>query len=196
MPSIDAFEPADRHGSADPTAVRRRRGPGRGGRLGPRAYRVLRAAHIVVSGGWLGVGIGKLVLELGAVTAGSARRAEALFMAATAISKVFPPMIMATLLTGVVLCLGTRWGLLRYYWVVTKLGLTLAVVVTALSLLDGLAWQALPIHPVGADAVAGGPVGLLTSLSGVYTATLLVATVVSVYKPWGRISWRRRSRSL
>ncbi|MBO0850842.1 MAG: hypothetical protein J2P20_15375, partial [Pseudonocardia sp.] len=157
-------------------------------------YRAVRTAHIVVSGGWLGVGLGKLVLEIAALTTGSAQRAGALFAAATAIGCAFPPMIVATLLSGVALAVGTRWGLLRYYWVVTKLGLSLAVVVTAMALVDGWADQAWPFHRDRADAVpecAAGPLGMLTSLSGVYMVMLLVATVVSVYKPWGRIDWRR-----
>jgi hypothetical protein len=188
VPSTDASDPADRRG-----AGRRRVGlrSGPGARLGPRAYRALRTAHIVTSGGWLGVGIGKLVLEVSALTAGSAQRAEALFTAATAIEWLFPPMIVATLLTGVLLAVGTRWGLLRYYWVLTKLGLTLAVVVTAMALVDGLASRAMPVHPDGTDPVPS-PMKLLTSMSAVYAALLLVAMVVSVYKPWGRIAWRRR----
>lgn len=182
MPPTDAPDPADRRGTG-----RRRAGPrsGPGTRLGPRAYRALRTAHIVVSGGWLGVGIGKLVLEIGALTTGSTQRAEALYTAATTIGWVFPPMIVATLLTGVLLAVGTRWGLLRYYWVLTKLGLTLTVVVTAMALVDGLTSRAVP-------GVAVSPMKLVTSMSAVYAALLLVAMVVSVYKPWGRIAWRRR----
>lgn len=176
---------------ADKPAARRR--SWRVGRLRPAAYRAVRTAHIVVSGGWLGVGLGKLVLEVAALTAGSAQRAAALFAAATEIGCAFPPMILGTLLTGVTLAVGTRWGLLRYYWVITKLALTLAVVATAMALVDGWADQALAIHPDGVDPPPGfglGPLELLAVLSGVYMAMLLAATVVSVYKPWGRIAWR------
>lgn len=215
MPPTDASEPDAPRGATEPTrpAPRRtaarpgkpaepgaRRGPGRRawrvGRLRPAAYRAVRTAHIVVSGGWLGVGIGKLVLEILALTTGSAERASALFAAATEIGCAFPPMIVATLLTGVALAVGTRWGLLRYYWVITKLGLSLAVVVTAMALVDGWADQVWPFDRDRAGPLPGcaaGPLGLLTSLGGVYMAMLLVATVVSVYKPWGRVDWRRPS---
>jgi len=37
-----------------------------------------------------------------------------------------------TLMTGVVLGLGTKWGVFNYTWVVTKLVLTVAVPATAI----------------------------------------------------------------
>jgi hypothetical protein len=37
------------------------------------------------------------------------------------------PINLAVLITGLVLSLGTQWGLLRYYWVLTKFLLTLGL---------------------------------------------------------------------
>ncbi|WP_028926036.1 hypothetical protein [Pseudonocardia acaciae] len=192
MTPTDAFEPADRRRAGDVT-VHRSQGRRRVW-LRPPVYRALRSAHIATSVAWLGIVLGKLVLELGVLTAASGRRAESLFTAATAITRAFPPLVFATLVTGVLLGLGTRWGLLRYYWVVTKLALSLAVVVTAVTLVEGLARSAMPSSTDELDpgaTVLTAPAELLAWLTGAYVAMLLVATVVSVYKPWGRVRWRQ-----
>ena len=46
---------------------------------------------------------------------------------------VIVPLALAALVTGVVSALGTTWGLLRHYWVVTKL--VVVVIATVVLLL-------------------------------------------------------------
>ena len=45
---------------------------------------------------------------------------------------VLVPLAHASLLSGIVLSLGTTWGLFRYYWVVLKLGITVFATVILL----------------------------------------------------------------
>jgi hypothetical protein len=79
----------------------------------------------------------------------------------------FLPGTLLVLLTGVVLGMGTKWGLTRFYWVLTKLAIALVLLAVA-NLADP-------------DTGVFGLLTILTSL----------ATVLSILKPWGRVTWRR-----
>ena len=98
------------------------------------------------------------------------------------------------LATGLVLGWGTRWGLIRSWWVAVKLVLNVALCVLILVLLR----PAMPaIQAYGAELAAGVDAGFDTSsliMPPIVSLTLLsLATVLSVYKPWGRSPAARRS---
>ncbi len=85
------------------------------------------------------------------------------------------PLALAGLLTGLLLALGTRWGLLRHAWVTLKLGLLLLV----------LAIGVLGVRPALAGLVGGdlGARTTVTVLNSIQLAALFLATVLSVTKP-------------
>jgi hypothetical protein len=159
-------------------------------RLPPRAYKLWSTVHLVVAAGWLGVTAAKLLLGLAAVLTGAPPRAQSLYLAMDAIDIAFPPLAIGTLVSGVVLSLGTKWGLLRHYWVATKLVLAVAVIVTAVQLEDRYVRSAVPSLEWRADGtfVDAEPwsAGLLLALPAVHLLMLVAATALSVYKPWGR----------
>ena len=131
--------------------------------------------HVVCSVGWLGVLVASLALCVAALGTDDPRRETALYTAVASLSDTFfLPGTLLVLLTGVVLGIGTKWGLARFYWVLTKLVIALVLLVIA--------------NFVFADRETAGAFGLLTLLA-------TFATVLSILKPWGRISWRR-SRTL
>jgi hypothetical protein len=113
--------------------------------------------HVACSVGWLGVLVACLTLRLSAQDAAAATLTRVIFLPAT----------LLVLLTGVVLGLGTRWGLVKFYWVLAKLVIALVLLAVA--------------NLVAPDGVA------LTFL----TAATSLALVLSVLKPWGRVQWRR-----
>ena len=171
-------------------------------RLGPR-YRLSRTArraalvvHIASAGGWLGVDIAMAVVIVAAlVTRDLATRTSCLRV--LELITVWPLLAcgLVCLLSGLVLGLGSTWGVLRYRWVAVKLVLNLvltALVVVALR--PEVAHQA----EAARRAATGEPVGFdLTNL--IYPPTvsptlLLVAMTLSVVKPWGRIRWLRGAR--
>jgi hypothetical protein len=160
-------------------------------RLSPSLYKLLLTAHIIVSVGWLGVTLAKVVLGLGAATTGAPDVATTLVVAIGALNVAFPPLAIATIVTGVFLSLGTKWGLLQHYWVVTKLVLTVGVIVTAVQLTDRLARLADP----ALFGVALTPATLVLTLAAIHLFMLGVATVISVYKPWGKTWFGRRKAS-
>jgi hypothetical protein len=157
----------------------------------------LLAAHVVVSGGWLGVAFAKLALGLAAVASDAPAVSRPLYLSMEAVNVAFGPAAVATLVTGVLLSLGTKWSLLKHYWVATKLALTVGVIATGIALVDRLILRSTSApYPegVGDGAVLGVPSApaLLISLSAAHVLMLGVATVLSVYKPWGKVSSIRR----
>jgi len=125
--------------------------------------------HVACSVGWLGVLVASFALCVAALDAEDPARAAALTTAVTTLSDMFVlPGTLLVLITGVVLGVGTKWGLAKYYWVLTKLVVALVVLVVA---------------NVGFERTATG-FALLTLLTS-------LATVLSILKPWGRITWRR-----
>ena len=148
------------------------------------------AAHVVVSVGWLGVVAAMLVLEIAAATAQEAGTAESAYALIGDVSStlVAPPpasFSIAALLTGIVLSLGTRWGLFEHYWILAKLLLTLAVIFSGIFLVDRWIQQA--------SARPEGPASMLLIYTSVAHLLMLgAATVISVYKPWGKTKRGRR----
>lgn len=169
-------------------------------------YRLLLAAHVVVSGGWLGVVVSKLALLLAAATTAGRGASGALYESVRVVDAVFPPAAVATLVTGVLLSLGTKWGLLRHYWVATKLVLTVGVIATALGIgerLVRLSTSESSARAVDEGTIVGqilgallAPTTLLISLSAAHLIMLGVATVVSVYKPWGKTRFGRSEKTV
>ncbi|MGW5363611.1 hypothetical protein [Actinopolymorpha pittospori] len=169
--------------------------------MSPPTYRFLVAVHLIVSVAWLGIVAAKLVLGIAAVTSETTVVAMARFTAMDVLNIAFRPLAVATVVTGVALSLGTKWGLLRHYWVATKLALTVGVIGTAVLLADRLAQTATGTTRGSAGAAAGGdsildlaraPTTLLLGLCVAHLAMLVLATVFSVYKPWGKTPLGRR----
>ena len=167
-------------------------------RVSPSLYRLLLTAHIIASVGWLGVVFAKVVLGLAAMTTRAPGVSDALYVSMNVLNGAFPPLAISTIVSGVLLSLGTKWGLLQHYWVATKLVLTVGVIATAVQLADRLARQSIAASSAPAvDVVtilgsASAPTLLLT-LSVAHLLMLGAATVISVYKPWGKTWFARRN---
>ncbi|MEV4343087.1 hypothetical protein AB0J83_01210 [Actinoplanes sp. NPDC049596] len=141
--------------------------------------------HILSGGIWIGVDVMVAVLVgAGAVQEGDSR---ALAYRALGTFVIWPMLTSALicLITGVLLGLETKWGLVRYWWVAVKLVLNLVLCTLILVLLRPMMPE-IRAYEEGLDtsSLIFPPTVSLTALS--------VATVLSVYKPWGRIA---RSRS-
>ncbi|WP_222263023.1 hypothetical protein [Modestobacter marinus] len=96
------------------------------------------------------------------------------------------------LASGLVLGLGSRWGVLRHWWVATKLALNLLLTaLVPVALLPEVTAQAAQAR----RSLAGAPVTFDLSDLGyppiVSPVLLLTAITLSVVKPWGRVRRRR-----
>ncbi|MEQ0562094.1 hypothetical protein ABJI51_23665 [Amycolatopsis sp. NEAU-NG30] len=145
-------------------------------RLGIRTRKTFLVAHIVAAGAWIGIDAVLGILVTTALVTGDAG-VRTTSLAALGLFAVWPMLTAAvlTLATGVVLGLGTRYGLLRYWWVAVKLVINVLMAVLIL----------VALRPGIAQATAD-PQGLLYPVV-VAPALLLFASVLSVFKPWGRI---------
>jgi hypothetical protein len=181
--------------TASPTTATRTRPPWQ---LPPRWRNLLLTTHIVVAVGVLGADL--VLLTLG-VTALASRdpaliRAGYLTMGLLA-EAVLVPLALAAPLTGVLLGLGTPWGLTRHTWVLTKLVLTIAVATAAVFVLrpalNRAAAQALQVPLAELPTTGIGQVGAAVTLAPAAALGVLVAIVtLAVFKPWGQTRFRRR----
>jgi hypothetical protein len=153
---------------------------------------------VIVAVAWLGAVFAKVVLGVIAVTSSAPAYSRSLYIAMDAINITYPMLAVLTAITGVLLSLGTKWGLLQHYWVVTKIVLTVAVIVTAIAIGGRLGREAVAAAS-GQDTggvtivdIVTEPAGLLLALSAAHLAMLVIATVLSVYKPWGKTWFSRR----
>jgi uncharacterized membrane protein len=101
--------------------------------LTPGLRKFIFTAHVIASVGWIGAVVAYLALVVAALTSDDGQTVRAAFRAMELLYFVLVPLAIAALVTGIVQSLGTTWGLLRHYWVVFKLLLT--VIATTVLLL-------------------------------------------------------------
>lgn len=145
------------------------------------ARRGLLAVHVIVSVGWLGVSLCLLTLAVAgardpAVWARPAYAAMSLFA-----DWLLTPVSLLSLGTGLVLSLGTPWGLARHRWVWTKFWLTLAATCATLLAFAPAADEAAALAAAGAPV----PSSQLLFPPAVSLSLYSFLTVISVLKPWG-----------
>jgi len=157
--------------------------------LTPRRRKIALIAHVASSVGWLGADAVLVVLGVAGLT-GAAGGPDAVYPVAGLIGTVLiTPLALAALLTGLLIGLGTKWGLLRYWWVAVKLGVTAVMNVLVLFVLaPGLREAA----RLGADLPRDDAINYVVAPS-VACALLLFTTVLSVAKPWTRTARGRRA---
>jgi predicted Abi (CAAX) family protease len=157
-------------------------------RLSRPARRGLLVLHLVSAGAWIGIDVMVAVLVLtGRFAADVALRSLAYRALAAFVTLPMLVSGLVCLATGVVLGLGTKWGLVRYWWVAVKLVLNVVlcalIVVVLQPGMDGVAVY-------GEDLLTGNPSGGRVSdlffPPAVSLSCLTFATVLSVAKPWGR----------
>lgn len=161
--------------------------------LPPGARKFALVVHLASSVGWVGVVIAYLALGLAATYSDDPSLLRASWLAMELVGwYVLVPRAIGALLTGLVMALGTKWGLFRYYGVLFALVLTsLTTVVLVLHMPDVSA---------RAEVARTADTAVLDELGGdlfhasMALVVLLVILVLNVYKPPGmtRYRWRRQ----
>lgn len=160
----------------------------------PRLRRLALTAHVVSSVGWLGAIVVFLALALSALTVEDARTVRAAYLAMDLTAwSVLVPLAAGSLVTGVIQGIGTKWGLLRHYWVVAKLLLTVVATFVLLMYTE-------TISTLADRAKGSGAIDELRDVSpalhaGAAVMVLLATTVLAVFKPAGltRYGWRKQA---
>lgn len=156
-------------------------------RLGRRTRQVVLIAHIVSAGAWLGIDV--VVAVLVGVGAFAETDTAALAYQTLGTFVVIPMLVsgLLTLGTGLLLGWGTKWGLVRYWWVAAKLVVTVALCVLIVVLLEpGMADVAAYGRDLPDGATTPDAVSELFFPPAVSLTALTFAIVLSVVKPWGR----------
>jgi hypothetical protein len=164
--------------------------------MAPWLRRLAVGTHITSSVGWIGAVVAFLALAITGLTRVDTQRISGLYFAMELTAcYVIVPFSLASLLSGIVLSLGTRWGLFRHYWVLFKLLIT--VVASAFLLL-----HLQPIRDM-AEITAKTPIfdtnlrPLRTKFvieAGAALVALLTALTLSVDKPAGLTPYGQRKR--
>jgi hypothetical protein len=163
-----------------------------------RLRKIALIVHILASVGWMGADAAFLALAVTGLTTQNAQLVPAAYLAMRLTAwYVIIPLSLASLATGLVQSLGTKWGLFRHYWIVFKL------------LINVFANVVLLIHtqPIGRLAHAAAESALLNGAlpeerlqlvvaSGGGLVLLLVATTLAVFKPRGLTpyGWRKQQQ--
>ena len=156
----------------------------------PSIRKLALTAHVTASVGWLGAVAGFLALALAVQTGYDPQLLRGLYLAMWLTGwYVVVPLCLASLLTGLVMSLGTKWGLFRHYWVTVKFLLTVISTLILLGFTQTLGY----IGVLAADA--SGPVAEFTQSPVSHSAggliVLLINTALSIYKPWGKTPFGR-----
>lgn len=110
---------------------------------------------------------------------------------------VIVPLAIASLLTGLLMSLGSTWGLFRHYWVLISLVLTVIATGVLLVETQTISYYAdVAANPATSDdALRALGSTLVHSVGG--TIVLLVILVLNLYKPRGltRYGWRTQQRT-
>ena len=151
--------------------------------------------HITLSVGWIGAVMAYLVLVVAAMTSRDAQTLRAAWIAMELIGwYLIVPLALASLLTGLVMSLGTPWGLFRHYWVLISFVLTIVATVVLLQHMRTVSVFARVAAETGSTD-GGGLRGALRSEllhAGVGLLVLLGIEVLNVYKPQGMTAYGRR----
>lgn len=161
--------------------------------LSPPIRKALLAVHLAVSVGWIGAVLAYLSLGVAASRSTDPQTVRGAWIAMEIMGwYVLVPLAISSVVTGVLLSLGSRWGLFRHYWVVVSFLLTVvAAVVLVLHL---------PSVSSTAARARGASDEILFTLGGdlfhaaLALVLLLAVQALNVYKPQGvtPYGWRKQ----
>ncbi|TIX58103.1 MAG: hypothetical protein E5V28_12495 [Mesorhizobium sp.] len=153
-------------------------------------------AHVASSVGTLGAVAGFLALAVAGLASKDLQTVRAAYLAMELTAwYVIVPLVLVSLVTGLVQSLGTNWGLFRHYWVLAKLLLNILVTVVLLLQLNLIGYLA----DIAAETTFSSADLRDLRISPVIHAAggllvLLLPVALSLYKPRGLTpyGWRKQ----
>jgi hypothetical protein len=155
--------------------------------------KIVLTTHISVSIGWLGAVVAYLALVSAALIGQDDQTVRAAYLAMELTGwYAIVPLATASLITGIVISLGTQWGLLSHYWVMFKLVLTALATIVLLLNMPTVSMLA----DTAAETSSPGLGGMWSQLlhAGGGLLVLLVTTILGVYKPRGLTPYGQRKQ--
>jgi hypothetical protein len=157
----------------------------------PQLRRLALVSHITVTVGWIGSALAYLALVVSGMVSPEPQTLRAAWITMGVIGWiVMVPLAVASVLTGLVMSVGTAWGLVRHYWVLASFVLTVVATAALLQHMQTVSFFAnVAAQPDSTAAVAElrGGLGLVV---------LLLIEVLNVYKPPGMTVFGRRTSQI
>lgn len=152
-------------------------------RLPVRLRKTVLVVHVGSAGAWIGIDVvSALLVLIGWTSSGDGRTTTYQALADLFVVPMLYAALVAgvvCLLTGVLLGLATKWGLVRYWWVAVKLVLNVLACAMMLAFLG-------PITELSTGEQPLQDIWFVAFLASTAMALLSFAMVLSVFKPWGR----------
>jgi hypothetical protein len=151
------------------------------------------ATHLTLSVGWIGAVVAYVALGIAASRSRDAQTVRGAWIAMELTGwYVIVPLALGSLLTGLVMAFGTKWGLFRYYWVLIAFMLT--AFATLVLLLHMPTVSSLALVARRADGAELKTLGGDLFHSSLGLVVLIAIQVLNIYKPPGmtRYGWRRQ----
>ena len=164
--------------------------------MSPALRKVTLTVHITCSVGWLGAIAAYITLNIPALTSSNTQTVRAAYLMMLPVGwYAIVPLALASLLTGIVLSLGTHWGMFRHYWVLFSLIITIVAVAVLLGhMADQIQGITQLRDALTALAIAYGPKLALAVL--VFIAGLAVARWTMRLTGRGLTRYGRRKQNL
>jgi len=163
--------------------------------MAPGVRKFALAVHLTLSVGWIGAVAAYLALDVTGATSRDPQTLRAAYLTMEVIARyVIVPLALAALATGLVMAVGTKWGLFRHYWVLFSLVMTTIATVVLLLETQTISYLA----GIAADPATSGddlralPNTLAHSVGGI--VVLVVVLVLNVYKPRGMTRYGQRKQ--
>jgi hypothetical protein len=153
------------------------------------------AVHLTCSVGWIGAVAAYLVLDVTVAISQDPQSVRPAWIAmGLIVAWAIVPLAVASLLTGLVMALFTKWGLFRHWWVLISLLLTIgaSLVLWSETGVIGAAAAIAADATASTDELLALPPTLPHSIGGM--AVLLIIQTLNIYKPQGltRYGWRKQ----
>jgi hypothetical protein len=165
--------------------------------MAPSLRKFVLAVHLTSSLGWVGAVLAYIALGVTAAGGQDAQTVRAAWIAMELTGwVVIVPLAVAALVSGLVISVGTPWGLFRHYWVLISLALTiLATVILLLHMPSVSSTARIAREADGAQLLQLGG-DLAHAIGGL--VVLLVVTLLNVYKPRGLTpyGWRKQQECM
>lgn len=156
-------------------------------RFSRRVRKSVNSLHVVASVGLVGVEWGLIALGIVARVTGDAELRHTLYpVMRYLVYTTGMPLAVIALVSGILLCLRTPWGLWRYLWIKVKIVLLFLVIAIGAGLMSR--WLRDLEHMTAPGADAGGLAAVQWyqfAGAAVQLAALAVATFLSIFKPAG-----------
>ena len=163
--------------------------------LRPTARKLVLTGHLTFSVGWVGAAFAYLALGVAAVNSQSTRTVRAAWTAMEITGwYVVVPLALGSLLSGLVMGLGSRLGLFRHYWVLISLAVTFFCTVVLVLHMSDVSLLADAAQDLEGPELRGLGGDLGHPAIGI--ALLLGVQALNVYKPKGLTpyGWRKQQR--